>query len=331
MSWESETNEIILFTSPELNVFSGKWISGERSGEKKLGIFDPPRFKGSIIQDLNVKSTAYPITVYFDGPFHFKDANKFWKALSEESGQWEIVHPTKGILVLQLSTFREVIDPTTSGDVTVFETSWLEPANIERFISSAEFGALTLLSVINTIQDAIIQAQQLKSDLYAAVQGVLSTINRIVGLSDSFMSEMAALDTIVNDAWNEAKNTFNLSSEKFQSTPSDPDAQAELAQSFIDIITIPLESNSDYSNRMATYTDFTNEILLNPPSGNTDEDFNKALFLELGAIGSLMGICRIIVTSDFTTRAEVISAMDNLTTVFNDTINALETVQENFL
>lgn len=331
MSWENETNSEIRFISPELNVFSGKWISGERSGEKKLGIFDPPRFKGSIIQDLNVKSTAYPITVYFDGPFHFKDANKFWKALSEESGQWEVLHPTKGTLILQLSTYREVTDPTTSGDVTIFETSWFEPANIDRFLSSTELGALTLISVINTISDIITGAQQLKADLYAAVQSALNTMNAIIGLSDKFMAEMAALDAIVNDSWNEAKNTFNNAKIAFQDSPSDPENITDLVQSFIDIITIPLESNSDYSTRMSTYTDFTTEILLNPPSTNSNEDFNKSLFLELGAIGSLMAICRIIVTSEFTTRAEVISAMDNLTTVFNDTINALEAVQENFL
>lgn len=330
MTWESETSDEIKFISPELNEFYAKWIANERSGEKKLGIFDPPNVKGSFIQDLDTKSTKYPLTVYFDGPFHFKDANKFWDALDTEKGQWEITHPTKGVLILQLSTFSEVVDPVNSGNVTVFNTEWLEPANIGILVSAPELGALTLLSVLNTINDALVMVNQLKADLYSAVQSALNVMNQVAGLADSIMAELAALDALVNDSWSEAKNSFNNLKTMFQNDPSNSEIQSDLAQSVIDIISIPLQSTSDYTTRMSKYSDLLESIYTLKPESNSDEDYNKSVSLELSITGILISISRIIATSDFKTRAEVISAMDKTTTLYNDAVNFLESIQENF-
>lgn len=330
MTWESETNDIITLISPELNFFTALWIENERSGEKKLGVFDPPKFKGSIIQDLGVKSTSYPLTIYFDGPFHYKDCEKFWKSLSEEEGQWEVIHPTKGSLILQLVTYREIIAPTTSGNVTAFETTWLEPANIERLITTPEIGALVLLEILTGIQDAIVQINQLKSDLYSAVQSAINVINQAAGFVDSVLAELAALDALVNDSWNEAKAALSNYVSQFQSDPSDPDIQADLSAALVDVISIPLESVDSYDTRISLYEEYAENLYTLAPTSDTPEDFNRALFLELSLISTLISYSRIIVTSSFATRAEVIAAMDNVTAMYNTIFNLLDSIQENF-
>ena len=98
MTWETQTNPEIKLISPELNTYIALWKNNERSLEKKLGIFDPPKFKGSIIQDMDVKSVSYPLTIYFDGFNHQKTADNFFKSCQNEKGQWEITHPVKGRL-----------------------------------------------------------------------------------------------------------------------------------------------------------------------------------------------------------------------------------------
>ena len=98
MTWETEVNDTILFLSPELNKFEALWKNGDRGASKKLGVFDPPKFAGSIVQDLDVKSTTFPIICYFDGFNHIKKAKKFEKALRTEKGRWDIGHPVYGSL-----------------------------------------------------------------------------------------------------------------------------------------------------------------------------------------------------------------------------------------
>jgi hypothetical protein len=330
MSYENQTRESIIFISPESNFYTALWKNGDRSSFKKLGIFSPPNFRGDIVQDMDVKSISYPITCFFDGLNHIKDAQKFEKSLHTEKGVWDIGHPVYGSLSLQLVDWKQINDPTGDAAVTVFETNWLEPANIERLISADELGFEALLSCLNAIEDGILQLQQLRSDLYAAVQGALNMINTISGLADSLFAELAATENIVNDAFNQAKNTLASASTSFQSDPSNTDLQADVANAMIDVISVPLEANSEYDTRIDYYNSMLTELKAVKPTGNTPEDFNKALFYEIGIIGVLISTSRIIVTSEFKTRVEVLSAIEKVTQIYNDCITELDSIQELF-
>lgn len=330
MSYESQVSEQILFLSPELNVFKALWKSGDRSGSKKLGIFDPPKFKGSIVQDMDVKSTAYPLTVFFDGFNHIKDGAKFFKALESEKGVWDVGHPVYGSLRLQLIDYKQVNDPTGDAAVTTFETNWLEPALPENLVSSPELGALTLLEILDAIEDGILQLQQLRSDLYSAVQAGLNMINKVAGLANTVMSELAATQNLINDAWNEAKNTLTNLQTAFQSNPSDPDIQAEIGQALIDVIAIPLEASDNYDIRIDFYDELANMAYSSAPTGSSAEDYNSALFFELSMIAILISGARIIVTSNFKTRSEIISAIEKVQELWNNIIASIDAIQDNF-
>lgn len=331
MSYQTRVRDEIKFISPEYNTFTAFWRGGDRNLTKKLGTFDPPGVRGSIIQDLDTRSMVYPLTVYFSGLNHDKDAKKFFNALFKEKGVWEITHPIHGILNLQLVSAKENNNPVTDGGITVIEMDWLEPALIETIISTEQLAIDVLLEIINTIQDTVNQLKQLRSDLYSAVQSGINAITAILGFSNMTLAEMAATDQIVNDAWNSSKSALIQSISDFQNNPSDTDIQDELLNNLIDVIATPLGANSDYTTRMSIYSDLLDEFLTILPTGNTAEDFNKALFVESGIIAALISACRIIVTSNFGTRAEVLSAIDNITTLFNDAMNAIETVQDNFI
>jgi len=125
--------------------------------------------------------------------------------------------------------------------------------------------------------------------------------------SSTILKELAATDQIVNSAWTDSKNSLDALAVSFQGNAADTQIQLDLVNATIDVISIPLQANADYATRTATYLELLESLLTLAPTDNTSDDYNSAYFLELGIIGVLISICRIIVTSDFNTRAEVIS------------------------
>jgi len=337
MSWQSSTRDQIMFISPTNKFFTAKWKNNERSFEKKLGKFDPPKFSGTIIQDMGVTSDVYPLTVYFDGLTNQKDASDFYDALKKEKGQWEVVHPTKGSLVLQLVSVKEMIDPVGDGNFTMVDTQWLEPANVERIITPDELIIETLLSVFNAISDGITQLKQLRSDLYAAIQSGVNAINAIKNLTSSVTSTLSETDAITNDAINSVKNALGNSITKYQADPTGIDTVTGddnitiMANALVDLISLPLNASTDFSTRFSVYSTLATSIGNLAPETTTKNDYNAVLMQEMAAVALLISISRIIVTSSFSTRAQIVSAMDNTTTIFNTVINNFEAVQSLFV
>ena len=207
--WNLQTRENITFLSPDKNVFTGLWISNDRSFEKKLGVFDIPGLDGSITQDKGVKSTSYTLTVYFDGPNHLNIAQDFYQALNSERGPWDVIHPTKGDLRLQLVSATEGINPTEDGNYTQFTTEWLEPAILDSPVSVDEVSRLSLTQILTTIASAITQLQQARADLYSAVQAGANLARQASNITSIIMREIAATNAIIQDAWNSAKSVFD--------------------------------------------------------------------------------------------------------------------------
>ena len=326
MSWSNETLEVIKCTSPEGNIFEGLWIRDDKSNEKKLGIFSPPKFNGDIIQDLGTKSDTHAFSIYFQGLSHHRTAQDFDRAL-KETGQWEIIHPVDGPLILQLVSWQQKIDPISSGNVTEFATTWLEPANQQRLISAAELSGSILSQVLNTIEDAQAILQQLRSDLYADIQALVNGINSAAGAFDKILGALTSTSAIVQDAYNEARTALTSALDNFGIGNSDPD---DISTATADMAIAPTEANEDFPSRYSTYNDLSTDLYTYIPDGVTSEDFNKCLAQEYTTTLSLIAVAQIVATSDFASRSEVISAMENIQAIFDNTVEAIETAQDNF-
>ncbi len=68
--WRGRLRDSVQLTSPDGNIFNPLWRKDSYSGNKKLGIFEYPKVDGTIIQDLGINGTRYPLTLYFEGPDH---------------------------------------------------------------------------------------------------------------------------------------------------------------------------------------------------------------------------------------------------------------------
>ena len=121
MSWRDRLRQSIELTSPDGNIFEAAWQGNSRSMDKKLGLFEFPKVKGTKVQDLDIGSARYPLTIFFVGENNDQESDRFFKACRER-GVWTVIHPVRGSLNLQLISVTENIQPVESGNVTQFDT-----------------------------------------------------------------------------------------------------------------------------------------------------------------------------------------------------------------
>lgn len=327
MSWQNRLKPDIELRSPYGNAFWALWRDNDRSVEKKLGIFDPPGFEGSLVQDLGSKAVTYPLTIYFEGIFHNKEAEEFFKACKTEVGQWEVIHPTKGSLILQLVSCTEKISPVSVGNYTEFDTQWIEPANVER-MKSAENSLLEMISeIFALIDDAMLVLAQLRADIYSAVASAINMLNKIAGFADKFLSEIAITNALIQEMFESAKAAFNDAISNFG--VDDPDTEP-VAEAMIDLITSPIEASTNFNQSYEQYLDMIDKTIEEIPTDTTDDDYNKIVSQEFSIVAMLIGIAQLVTVTEFSSRAEIVSAMENLTYVLNYVVESLDNVQDNF-
>lgn len=324
MSWENELKETIKLTSPSGTVFEALWINNERSFEKKLGLFDPPKTDGTIAQDNGSASIQYPLTIYFDGPFHNNDAELFFNTLFSEKGQWEIVHPVKGTKALQLVSAQEDISPVENGNYTSFDMVWFEPANITILISSDELTASILTQLFVAFDDALLILQQLRSDAYSLIQASVNVMNKVAGFMDLTIQEIAVTDSIVQESYLSARAAFNNAIEAYGVDNSETD---DVGNALIDMALAPIDASSSFTDRFTAYSALIDNIITLTPSTVTRDDLNRIIAQEYSMTLPLIVIAQIVATSVYTNRTEIISAIDNVFTIFNTVVANLESAQ----
>jgi len=327
VTWLNELKPIIKFTSPEGVIFEALWRQNERSFEKKLGISSIPNFYGDIVEDLNSNSTMYPLTVYFQGPFHHKEADSFFLELSNSVGQWEVVHPTKGVLSLQLISAREIINPTENGNYTEFDTSWIEPANKTNLISFEELASSIISRGLNLVDDCQVLLTQLRTDTYAAIQATIKTFNKITGFMDATIKQLAITDALIQDSYLSAKSALLNAINNYSIDNTDI---APVGAAMAALAVIPVSATTDFNTRFSSYDNLTTKTLTLSPLNTTEEDYNTVLVQEFGLTMGLLAIGSIVSDSDYQSRDEIISAIEKMTTIFNSSVDAMDLVQDNF-
>ena len=318
--WLLETRKDIQFFSPSGKVFEAFWKGGERSTEKKLGIFEIPKFDGSIIQDLGVQSTSYPITAIFQGINHNNIAEDFYKTLVTDRGTWEIIHPVKGRIFLQLVSCTELMTPVENANCTEISMAWLEPAVIETLVSKDQLFS-KLKNAISTAVSSLILLQQARSDAFSSIQSAISIYNKTVGLCDAILQQPAETSETINEIYNSARAAFTSAVNNF--VPSDPDF-SDIAVSESEII-LSISELPGFQVIFMAYDKLLTEV-----SGINIETQDTARSKEFSLLNIFFGFANSILSAEFETRVSVISAIENLTAGFQQILNALDDIQENF-
>ena len=140
-NWRERLAATVELVSPDGDSYSPKWQGDPRSLSKKLGVFEYPKVRGSIVQDLEVSSDTYELTLYFDGENNDLEASRFFTSCRQK-GTWQVTHPVHGFVELQLISVKEDNQPTTNGNITEVSTKWIEPLDPTTLKTARELAGL---------------------------------------------------------------------------------------------------------------------------------------------------------------------------------------------
>jgi len=343
--WKQRLKDSISFISPEGNEFNAKWIGGPRSIDKKLGIFIYPKVKGNIVQDLDVNSTRYSLTIYFDGPDNDIISRAFFAA-ARERGQWKVDHPVHGFMGLQLISITENIEPVRSGNITEINTEWIEPIDPTTLQTARELAgindALANDLDISAVDQFVATVNEASKTLQATIK---NTVQGVQNVSDYILGPIAATVDAVN-------NTFLAIQNGIQDTlDATVLAPISLAGQIQQLIQLPLLANNDIVARNDAYLNFINDIISNLPSKADQESKNKTVVYELALSAALTAISKIATTgieaskagipvatgvqsvtvaTPVQTRAQAVELAIEISDTFKTVTDALDNVQSSF-
>ncbi len=324
MSWRDRLRKTVKLTSPEGNVFEAKWQGNQRSKDKKLGLFEFPKVKGTKVQDLDIGSTKYPLTIFFDGENNDQESDRFFKAC-DERGSWNVIHPVRGALDLQLISVTENIQPVQSGNVTQFDLEWIEPLE-DSAVSSLFQQRSTIDSQIDEVNSAA--SDQIDSNVLqetaAEVSAFEATVSSVVSAVEKFLAPVYELQSEINAQILSIKRGINS---LLISPVLDVVSIAGQVQA---LVQLPALAIADINSRVDAYQNFINEALTFSPETARSKDRNIVAVQELALTSGLAAISFVSSTGGLASRLQAIELIEANAALFKNITDTLDETQELF-
>lgn len=290
MSWTERLRPGLKLTSPNGEEFEAKWRESDHAIAKKLGIFNYPNVRGTVVQDLEANSDTHSIPFAFDGPDHDEIAFRFILACRER-GQWSITHPFEGFLGLQLISIRELHRPIDAGNITRFESEWIEPIDETSLQTAAElaglvgnrFNNLNISAADQFVKNIRSQTASQLFSISQAVQKVQNAVNKILGpittLNDKIFSETLAIQRGIQDV---------LTATIFK--------PLSLVGQIQNLIQLPARALQDIKARLSAYASLANELFGLSPEQSTINAKNIVAVQELSQCAIIGSNAEIVTT-----------------------------------
>ena len=324
MSWRDRLRETVKLTSPEGNVFEAKWQGNQRSKDKKLGLFEFPKVKGTKVQDLDIGSTKYPLTIFFDGEDNDQESDRFFKAC-DERGSWNVIHPVRGALDLQLISVTENIQPVQSGNMTQFDLEWIEPLE-DSEVSSLFQQRSTIDSQIDEVNSSA--SDQIDSNILqktaAQVAAFEATVSSVVSAVEKFLAPIYELQSEINAQILSIKRGIN-------SLLTAPVLDVvSIAGQIQALVQLPALAIADINSRVDAYQNFINEALNFSPETAQSKDRNIVAVQELALTSALASISFVSSTGELASRLQAIELIEANIELFKNITDTLDETQELF-
>jgi len=324
VTWLDRLRQTITLTSPEGNIFEAKWKGNSRSMDKKLGLFEFPKVKGTKVQDLDIGSARYPLTIFFDGENHDQESDRFFKACSER-GVWNVIHPVKGSLDLQLISVKENIEPVESGNVTQFDMEWIEPLK-DSEVPSLFQQRSTIDSQIDELNST--SSDQIDSNVLqetaAQTSSFEATVDAVVKAVEKFLAPVYELQAEINSQVLSIKRGIN-------SLLSAPVLDiVSIAGQIQALVQLPALAIADVNSRIEAYQGFISAALDFSPDTAETKDRNIVAVQELALTSALASISFVSSTGELDSRLQAIELINLNTELFKDITDTLDATQDLF-
>jgi prophage DNA circulation protein len=325
MAWDERVNSVIEMISPEGDIYLPKWIGNDRSFSKKIGQFTFPGVDGTEVQDLGITGIKYPLTVYFDGHDHDIIAEDFSESL-KQNGLWQVQHPTKGSLQLQLLNSSEGIQPVTNGNQTPFQLEFLEP-NESQIIESLQNLKSQVLTASDLTNESGLEQFANKVSIATAngVTAIKNTVSKVTTAANNILGPLAQINGAVNSTFNAIQNGID---EILSATVLDTLA---LAGQIKALIQTPALVTTSFQSKFERYNELVTELFTIDTTDKDGAGQNTFSIKELSVVSAMVVIGTISVDANFKTQTESITSIDNMTTMLNSIVSNMDIDQEKFL
>jgi len=324
MTWLDRTQKIIQLISPDGDVYDALWTGDERTLSKKLGVFEIPDRAGAIVQDLEVGAFRYPITIYFEGTDHDITAQAFMVSCGQK-GDWIVIHPTKGQLILQLVTVTEGISPIENGNITRISTEWIEPAE--------EQEAETTPEISQGIKGSIEQANETMTEQFSNVvkqvksiqtSVIAATVDQVVGFVEKNLAPIYETVGAVASRMQSIKKGIDST---ILGEIIDTDVLSAQIQN---LIQIPAQVKN-VTGKVTAYGNLIQDIVDTGAAVKaTIEERNIVAVKELALVSCISSLAGSSTTADIKTKAQSIVLIETNAAAFKTVTDFLDESQEVF-
>lgn len=324
MSWKDRLRPDIFLESPQGDVFRARWIGDDRSTEKKLGIFSYPKIPGSFVQDLDVNAAKYPMTIYFEGEDHDLEGQRLFESCKQR-GLWQITHPVLGVIILQLVSVSQSMQPVENANTTQMNLEFIESIEAELTQSSFELAGETQAAVDDLNANASNSfAAKVKTAAARGKAAITKVANKIRGVIQKVMGPIVAAVSTAQSIMNQTITAINSTLNNPVFSPTVFAGQVKT------LVQTPGKAIRDVRTRTSAYKTLASEIFLIQNESVREDGLNTALMKEL-YLSSIVGALGIIATtSSFETRTQAISAAEEILSIYNDIVENLDDHQSDF-
>ena len=322
--WRDRLRKTCQLTSPDGNIFNPLWRKDSYSANKKLGIFEYPKVDGTVIQDLGVNGIRYPLTLFFEGPDHDIESQRFFKSLKER-GTWEVIHPVQGQLFLQPISFSPLDDPTENANITQVTTEWIEPIDPAVLQTTPQLAGIISSQSLDVNESASDQLAN-NTQVATAAEGIATETasNKVI---IAVNKTLAPIFEGVAEITSQMESVQRGIQDTLDAVILRPIALAGQIQALIEL---PALAVRDIRSRLSAYTRLISELLgISPGVANT-EGRNIVAVQELALTASITAVAQVAASGILETRPEAIEAADDVFALFRAIVEELDLTQNLF-
>jgi hypothetical protein len=323
-AWLDRTKGTIDLTSPSGLIFNAKWRNNNVAVSSKASVRSIPDLNGDVVQSQGTGSERHDLVVIFTGENNDLNARYFQKTLiAEQKNKWTIEHPVEGTLtVLWIGDSIRDVDPTSKGNVTTVSCQWIEALEDTRVESSAQLQDNVEIqarqandkTAEQVTEVAIVDEPVEKQSFVSSIASVISSANSFLAIVENFQIIDPQILAIV-DAIEVA-----LAGEIIDTT-----ALAGQVQQLIQKYSL---GQSTANDGIVMFSEFIDNVLLNVPLQPNTQGKSQIAGTELSVSAAIIAACQVSLIGGFLSRGEVLTAIDGLNLILDNTRTALDEIQE---
>lgn len=312
MSWVDKIQSDLVIQTGDGKKYKPQWMNAIKEATFNIAEFEFPEVEGTLVKRSKIKGNKYNLEIYFQGPDHLSVTDDFENS-SKDSRPWKITHPLYGTINVQ---------PTSLAyDNTKLNVTKITGSITETILDEFPKGKESPVDKISN--DSELCNEKFASKYATEVTPTASDINTMKAYTNKFSSiskQIIKGSTQVNQYTNSLNSAYSAIS-------SATSAPLLAMRSIQNIIKAPARFENNVKERFSilkTEFDSLRTVVDANASKATKYFYHSAGASMLSAMAVTLSTPQ---TGDFVTRNSINDYVINFTTVYNQYIADLDTMQ----